>query len=319
MRVFSSANTAAERRKGELAMQPVRCLRHQPGPGQSLNEEEENSIGRQYTPLDVREIDWNRICWEKRKRKSSPSGNTAYWDKRAPAFARNSSKSDYSEKFLRLLELNPHWTLLDMGSAAGTLAIPLAGRVKEITAVDISGTMLALLRERCAQRGIGNVRTIQGAWEDDWNALGVGEHDVALASRSLITEDFESALAKLDKAARKRVYLSTIVGDGPHDRRIFRALGRDLNPGPDYIYLYNLLYRMGIRANVNFISYQERNTYEDPEDAFNHLSAKIELITPEEEDVLRAFLNAHLVHSEGKWVMSYPRKISWAVLWWDKE
>ena len=300
-------------------MQPIRYLHERPDRRESLNHEDDAIQDRRYSPLDIREIDWNRICWEKRKRKSSPSGNTAYWDRRAPAFARNSFKSDYSEKFLRLLEVKPHWTLLDMGSAAGTLAIPLAERVKKITAVDISGNMLALLRERCAKQGVSNIQTVQGAWEDDWNALGIGEHDVALASRSLITEDFESALAKLDRAARKRVYLSTIVGDGPHDRRIYRALGRDLNPGPDYIYLYNLLYRMGIRANVNYISYEERNTYENPEAAFSHLSSKIELTTPEEGVILRAFLNEHLVCREGKWMMSYPRKISWAVLWWDKE
>jgi len=300
-------------------MKSIRCLLDRAEHRQSCNYDDNAPKELGSAPLDVREVDWNRICWEKRKRKSSPSGNTAYWDKRAPAFARNSSKSDYSEKFLRLLEVKPHWTLLDMGSAAGTLAIPLAERVKQITAVDVSENMVALLRERCAKQGIINIRTIQGAWEDDWNDLGIGEYDVALASRSLITEDFERALAKLDKSARKRVYLSTIVGDGPHDRRIYQALGRDLNPGPDYIYLYNLLYRMGIRANVNFISCREQNIYESPEDAFSHLSSKIELLAPEEGGLLRAFLNEHLVCREGKWMMSYPRKINWAVIWWDKE
>jgi len=285
----------------------------------TLNQEDDKTLEEGYSPFDIREIDWNRICWEKRKQKSSPSGATAYWDKRAPAFARNSSKSDYSVKFLRLLEVKPNWTLLDVGCAAGTLALPLAERVKSITAMDISGTMLALLRERCAKRGISTIQTVQGAWEDDWNALGIGEHDVALASRSMITEDFESALTKLDRAARKRVYLSTIVGDGPHDRRIFRALGRNLNPGPDYIYIYNLLYRMGIRSNVNFITYHERNSYESPGDAYAHLSLKLEVTTPEEADILRTYLNENLACDEGKWMMSYPRKICWAVIWWDKE
>jgi SAM-dependent methyltransferase len=272
-----------------------------------------------YNPLDIREIDWNRICWEARKKKSSPTGSTAYWDNRAPAFARNSSKSDYSEKFLRILDLKPNWTLLDVGCAAGTLAIPLAKRVNKITAMDISGNMLALLRERCAALGIPNIQTVQGAWEDDWNALGIGTYDVTLASRSLITEDFESALAKLDKAARKRVYVTTIVGDGPHDRRIYRAIGRDLNPGPDYIYIYNLLYRMGIRASVNFITYNERNSYESRDEAFSHLSSKLEITTHEEADILRAYLGENLVCEDGVWMMQYPRKISWAVFWWDKE
>jgi SAM-dependent methyltransferase len=300
-------------------MKPIYYLHGQSESRQSLNQDDETSKDPRCAPLDIREIDWNRICWETRKQKSSPSATTEYWDKRAPAFARNSSKSDYSVKFLRMLEVKPHWTLLDVGCAAGTLAIPLAERVKQITAMDISGKMLALLRERCAKLNISSIQTVQGAWEDDWNALGIGEHDVALASRSLITEDFESALAKLNKAARKRVYVSTIVGDGPHDRRIYRALGRKLNPGPDYIYLCNLLYRMGIRANVNFITYQERNSYDSPEDAFTILSSKMEITAPEEADILQAFLKEHLVCNEGKWIMSYPRKICWAVIWWDKE
>lgn len=300
-------------------MKPIHYLHERSECRQPMNNEDDTPKDQRYSPLDIREIDWNRICWETRKQKSSPTGNSDYWDKRAPAFARNSSKSDYSEKFLRLLDVKPHWTLLDVGCAAGTLAIPLAERVKQITAMDISGAMLALLRQRCSNSGISNIETVRGAWEDDWNALGIGEYDVALASRSLITEDFESALTKLDKAARKRVYLSTIVGDGPHDRRIYRALERNLNPGPDYIYLYNLLYRMGIRANVNFITYQERNSYESPEDAYTHLSSKMEVTTPGEADILRAFLKEHLVCDGGKWMMSYPRKICWAVIWWDKE
>ncbi|HOP40130.1 MAG TPA: class I SAM-dependent methyltransferase [Geobacteraceae bacterium] len=300
-------------------MQPIRCLHEVPKSGQSPDSDKETSTPTHFVPIDIREIDWNRICWEKRKQKASPSSTTEYWDKRAPAFARNSSKSDYAGKFLRFLKLEPHWSLLDVGCAAGTLAIPLAGRVKEITAMDISGTMLDLLHERCLEFKIDNIQTIQGAWEDDWDALGVGEHDVALASRSLITEDFESALTKLNKAARKRVYASTIVGDGPHDRRIYRALGRDLNPGPDYIYLYNLLYRMGIRANVNFITHEERSSYECPEDAFAILSSKMEVVTHEEADILRSFLKEHLILDENRWTMSYKRKICWAVLWWDKE
>jgi|AMWB02.1.fsa_nt_gi SAM-dependent methyltransferase len=300
-------------------MHSLHRLPGRPGSRQASDREQEAADESTPATLDIREIDWNHICWESRKRKSSPSSNSAYWDSRAPAFARNSSKSDYSVLFLDMLKTKPHWTLLDVGCAAGTLAIPLAERVKSITAIDISGNMLALLRERCAQLGISNIQTVLGAWEDDWNALGIGQHDVALASRSLITEDFESALAKLDKAARKRVYVSTIVGDGPHDRRIYRALGRDLNPGPDYIYLYNLLYRMGIRANVNFIAYDERNSYESPEDAHAHLCSKLEVDTPREDSILRAFLQEHLILEEGKWTMSYPRKICWAVIWWDKE
>jgi hypothetical protein len=141
---------------------------------------------------------------------------------------------------------------------------------------------------------------------------------VAIASRSLITLDFRGALEKLNKAARKRVYISTIVGDGPLDRRVFDTLGRELNAGPDYIYIYNLLYRMGINASVDFITYKERNSYESPEEAFNILKSRFNNMSIREENKLRAYLDEYLVFSGGKWVMSYRRDIKWAVIWWRK-
>ncbi len=275
------------------------------------------NVGKKVT--NIGDIDWNRICAEARRERSYPSGSAAYWDKRAPSFARNASKSDYVGKFLRFVEIKPHWTVLDVGCAAGTIAIPLAERAKSITAMDISANMLTLLRERCAVLGITNIRTVNAGWEDDWGVMGIGEHDVAVASRSLITADFRDAIAKLDKAARKRVYLSTIVGDGPLDRRIFEALGRELNPGPDFICLYNLLYQMGITANINFIVYQERNSYESPEDAFRVIKCRFEDMSAREEETLRSYIKDHLVCHDGHWMMSYRRKIRWAVFWWDKE
>jgi SAM-dependent methyltransferase len=268
---------------------------------------------------DIRDIDWNRIIAAIRGRKRDRDGSSDYWDKRAPAFARNTSKSDYVDKFLSFMNLKPHWSVLDVGCAAGTLAIPLAGKVKTITGMDISGKMLMLLEERCRQMGINNVRTVHGRWEDDWDELGIGELDVAIASRSLITEDFQKAVLKLNKAARKRVYISTLVGDGPYDRRIFEALGRELFSGPDYIYVYNLLYGMGIQAGVHFISYRERNSYECHDDAFAAQKGRFGTMTSREENILKAYFKKHLVSRDGKWEMDRCREIRWAVLWWDKE
>jgi hypothetical protein len=167
--------------------------------------------------------------------------------------------------------------------------------------------------------GINSVRTVHGRWEDDWNELGIGEHDVAIASRSLITEDLQTAVLKLNKAARKRVYISTLVGDGPYDRRMFEALGRELNSGPDYIYVYNLLYGMGIHAGVHFISYRERNSYKSHDDAFAVQKGRLGAMTSREENALKEYFKKHLVARDGKWEMDRCREIRWAVLWWVKE
>jgi SAM-dependent methyltransferase len=276
-------------------------------------------IRKSHKVNDIREIDWNRIIAEIQGRKGVRDGSSEYWDKRAPAFARNASKSDYVDKILRFMKLESQWSVLDVGCAAGTLTIPLASKVKTVTGMDISARMLVLLGERCGQLGIDNIRTVQGRWEDDWGELGIGEHDVAIASRSLITRDCHTALEKLNKAARKRVYVSTLVGDGPYDRRMFEALGRELNPGPDYIYVYNLLYGMGIQAAVHFVSYHERNSYESHDEAFTAHKGRLGMMSSREEDILKEFFKKHLIHRCGKWEMDSSREIRWAVLWWDKE
>jgi SAM-dependent methyltransferase len=268
--------------------------------------------------MNIREIDWNRVCLELKRDKGFNGGDSAYWDKRAHSFARNSSGSDYARKFLRYVKVKPDWTVLDVGCAAGTLAIPLAERVKEVTAVDISDRMLTMLKEQCSKLGIMNIRSLRASWEDDWETVGIGEYDVAIASRSLITDDYRNAISKLDRAARKRVCISTFVGDGPHDRRIYEAMGRELNTGPDYIYFCNLLYQMGINANLNFIPSHVRNSYESHDEAFGVIGLRLGEMSQREEEALSAYLKRHLMRRGGKWEMPYHRKINWAVLWWDK-
>jgi SAM-dependent methyltransferase len=268
--------------------------------------------------MKIEEIDWNRVCSAMKREKAFTGANSDYWNRRAPSFARNRSGSDYAERLLRLIRLRPNWTVLDVGCAAGTLAIPLASRVRKVTAMDISEKMLSLLDEKCSHLGITNVCALKTGWEDDWNAAGIGEHDVSIASRSLITDDYQSAIAKLDKAARRRVYISTFVGDGPHDRRIYEAVGRELNTGPDYIYIVNLLYQMGICANVNFIPSKINNSYESPDELIEILRIRFGDMSQSEEAALSAYLGKHLIRRNGGWEMSYRRNIQWAVIWWDK-
>ncbi|NTU43683.1 MAG: class I SAM-dependent methyltransferase, partial [Nitrospirales bacterium] len=193
--------------------------------------------------METKQIDWNRLWMDARTERTKKWDGKAFWNKRAPSFAKHATESGYAKDFLAIMRPEPHWTVLDVGCAAGTLAIPLSCKVQAITAMDISDVMLEMLSERCRDQGIGNIRTLKGGWEDDWDALGVEEHDVAIASRSLIVNDLRTAITKLNNAARKRVILSSMVGDGPFDRRIYEAVGRDLNRGPDYIYVYNLLHQ----------------------------------------------------------------------------
>ena len=135
----------------------------------------------------------------------------------------------YSERVVQNLRPSADWSVLDVGCGAGTLAIPLAGLVRRVTAIDFSDAMIALLNHRCLENSLTNITARVIGWEDDWEQAGIAEHDVAIASRSLIVDDLQAALCKLNSKARRRVYLSSLVGDCPCDRKIFEILGRDFD------------------------------------------------------------------------------------------
>jgi SAM-dependent methyltransferase len=251
--------------------------------------------------------------------RSSPVHDSSFWDRRASSFSEYATGTGYAERFLKLMNVDPDWTVLDMACGGGTLAVPLAGKVKEITAVDFSENMLRILEKRCGEKGITNVRTIHGRWEDDWDELGIGRHDVAIASRSLLADDVYASLAKLNALAGRQVYISTSVGDGPFDRRLFEAVGRVFTMSPDYIYYYNLLHRMGIHANVAFVREDHESSWETFNDALDAQRWMFSNLTESEEDRIKDYLLENLLYTGGLWRLPYERPCRWAVMWWDKE
>lgn len=263
--------------------------------------------------------DWNRAWKEMRTSKPSPARHAKFWDGRSRSFAKHVTRTGYAERFLNIMEPQPQWTVLDMGCGAGTLALPLADKVQSITAVDFSEKMLSILREECRQRNINNIKAIRARWEDDWAQVGLGKYDVTIASRSLVVDDLQTMIAKLNDAARKRVFIVTVVGDGPHDRRAYEALGRELQGGPDYIYNYNVLYQMGIYAKVDFITQQVQDTYGEREEAMDSVRWMFPDMTQEEERKLDAYMAEHLACRDGLWMLDYAKTVRWAVLWWEKE
>nr|WP_320010532.1 class I SAM-dependent methyltransferase [uncultured Desulfobulbus sp.] len=264
-------------------------------------------------------LDWNIAWQEALKQRSYDRHDSDHWNQRAASFAQNASKSDYADHFVRLLTPQPHWSVLDVGCGAGTLAIPIAPLVRRVTAIDFSENMIALLNAHCIEHGIANIHTRVTSWEDDWSLAGIEQHDVAIASRSLVVDDLRTALSKLDSRARHRVYIASLVGDGPFDRRIFDAIGRNLNRGPDYIYVYNLLHQMGIHAEIRFVFNGGGNkVFQNIDDAFERFNWMLGSLTPEEAINLRRYFEQHLCKTRGGWTLAYKHTVRWAVIYWNK-
>jgi hypothetical protein len=131
-------------------------------------------------------------------------------------------------------------------------------------------------------------------------------------------DDLQAALGKLNSFARKRVVISAPAGEGPRDPRLFAVVGREREAKPDYIYSYNLLYQMGIYANVSLVVKRFCQTFANAEEAFGSVSWMFEEMSSAEESRLRSFLSAHLVRAGEGWKLDYERRVHWAVVWWDK-
>lgn len=207
------------------------------------------------------DLDWRLLYQQARKKKSRQSKGAADWDKKAASFAGRTVGSVYVEKFMELLAPQPHRTILDVGCGPGTLAIPLAARTKQVTALDFSGNMLKILEQRAAEQGIKNISTHKLSWQDDWRQHGVCPCDVVIASRSLTVPDLWQALKKLDSFAGELVCVTDKVGHGPFDPYAFAAVGRELEQGPDYMYTVNMLRQMGCLPRVDYIRLEEKLEY----------------------------------------------------------
>ena len=275
---------------------------------------------RPLTDMDYADLDWNRLWQESRRRKTWRRKSSADWDQRAAAFARRNLDSPYIEAFLRLMAPRPDWSVLDVGAGPGTLALPLAGLVSRVTALDFSARMLECLTAEADRRELRNISCVRAAWEDDWEQLGIRPHDVAVASRSLGVEDLRAALEKLDAYGRRAVFIGDRVGAGPFDPEVFRAVGREFKPGPDYIFTINLLYQMGIAVNVSLVTVERQQGFADQQAALDSLAWMIDDPSPAERRRLIDFVAARArVTADNRLVLTGMRPARWAVIWWVKD
>ncbi|MFT3819925.1 MAG: class I SAM-dependent methyltransferase [Rubrivivax sp.] len=146
--------------------------------------------------------------------------------------------------------------MLDVGCGPGTLALPLARRGIGVVALDYSAAMLEQLREKAGEQGLANVQTLHRAWEDDWRDVPVC--DLAIASRSTTVDDLDAALAKLQRHARLRAYLSYPADRSFVDAGIVDALEVKVPRVPDLALLIGMLRCRGLQPRIDYLEMPSR-------------------------------------------------------------
>ena len=225
---------------------------------------------------------------------------------------------EHTERQIEKIEWNPEYTVLDIGSGVGRLAIPIAKRVKTVTAIDPSRSMLAGLKENMEKESVKNIVCMNKRWEDIKLGVDIEPHDVVVASGSLVMFDMQEALAKMDATAKRYVYLFTSVGkwmDKWMDKELWKAI-YGARPSTDYVYLYNILHDMGIYANLEIEDSAFEQRYNNLDEAVNKWKAYTN-VSQEKEEILREWLSKNLVKDDG--IFCLERKYKSVMIGWEKK
>jgi SAM-dependent methyltransferase len=270
--------------------------------------------------LTYNDLDWHSLWQNARAQKSWTAKGPDDWDKKATSFAARNTDSLFVKLILQKLPLDKNMSILDAGSGPGTLTIPLAQQVQSVTALDYSRGMLDVLEKLSQEQALSNITTILGSWVDDWKKLGIKQHDICIASRSLSVDNLRAALRKLNSYARSYVFIADRITPTPFDPDAFHAIARPFRSGPDYIYTINTLYSMGIHPCVDIISLESKVSFASKEAALESYRWMFKDLTASEEKKLQEYILANSqTDDKGKTIVNRPHPPRWALIWWKKE
>ena len=261
------------------------------------------------------DVDWVAFWAEKLASKKDKN-----WDEAAAGFYRRTKKDDYNDALFSKLILDENDTVLDVGCGEGSITIPIAKKVKKVIGIDSSPKMLEFLKKRAEDNEIFNIESILMPIEDI-SYSEIGDVDVVICSRSLNgIIPIDKVLTELNKIANKYVFITIF---GPENKKIEKDFDREVNikteDFPNYNYFFNILFNMGIYANIERFDLNNYRKYDSIEDAMDNGKFRLDLYSCEEKKLLKEYLKRILsFDSETKKYYNTKDKADWILIWWKK-
>lgn len=204
----------------------------------------------------IKAIDFGQLYREHLARSGRVFKTPSDWDSKAAKMRSKVLDSSYRTDFVSRMQYGTQDTVLDVGCGPGTIGLALAPQVKQVYGLDYSQGMLDAMMDNAAELKLKNVKPILASWGDDWSAVPIC--DIAVVSRASIVADMNDALDKLNQHARKKVYMTQLVGGRFVSREIEELLGREDRSFPDHMYIMNMLYQRNIYPTLDYLESPSR-------------------------------------------------------------
>ena len=262
----------------------------------------------------------NDVKWEEFWAERLAGKVNKNWDEAAPGFYKRTKKDDYQNALFDMLRLDENDTVLDVGCGEGSVTIPIAKRVKKVIGVDSSPKMMEYLEKRATDNDIDNIETVLKPIEEITHEE-IGDVDVVVCSRSLNgIIPISDVLWELNSIADKYVFITIF---GPENKKIEKDFDKELGikteDFPDYNYFFNILYNMGIYANIERFDLNNYREYDSIDEAMDNGKFRLDLYSDKEKELLREYLKRILTYDEesGKYY-NVKDKADWIMVWWKK-
>lgn len=209
--------------------------------------------------------------------------------------------------------------VLDIGAGPGTYAIPLSKKGCNVTVVEPSPVMRELLETRMKKEKIKTITVIPRRWEDVEPAELGGPYDAVIASFSLTMMDMGEALAKMHAICRGTVHLFWFLTE-PAWAQVNQDLWPHLHGGnfpgePTADWLWQILYEMGIYANIQPEPKGIQSHYANVDEAVEEFRQRLNCTTPAHEEIVRNYFQTVLRKNGESFILGSRTRS--AHIWWN--
>jgi ubiquinone/menaquinone biosynthesis C-methylase UbiE len=207
----------------------------------------------------------------------------------------------------KIIEIGPGW---------GHYTFKIAQKVKELTCVDSSESILHYLEAGARHYQLSNINFIHGKWE----ACQLEKrYDVVFGINCYYRMfEIDRALNHMNTIAKRLAIIGLTSGpEQPHYNDLKQELGYEIKfKRRDYIHLTNILYNMGIDVNCKVIPLVKRYEYASIEAALKDNTSRI--VTKHVDiNKIEKILLRYLRFEENKYV--YDHYFKAVLLYWQPE